>query len=395
MGGRDLGDAGQRAGLGGSDLHVAPDSLKVHAFRGVAAEDVPEEEPESGLGRGPVPPSEAARRAADATPVPRELAEAVSAPGGSGGGSGSSSLQPTTEEERAKAEALPLRQDTKVTSMYYEWDMQATALTIIANDMLHYDCSDVFDAAINDYPDVFPIPRGEPQRSMRAEVLRSMMRDRRSTRCAFGAAGDGRAHLGAAHAARAAERLAPRSGVQSHGQLRALARRHVQAFAAGEPRRRTAAELCVGSVHERRVQAEEHRRSRGAHRQPLCALDVDAFYQQAARQARPPHRRRAELPSRPRHLHSAARSQRARPIRCPTAPVPRTASTSARFPRRDSRAWRRGEDDREYADDRARARANTASCTASGAGCCESSRIETRAGSRAPRWRASGGASAG
>jgi len=39
----------------------------------------------------------------------------------------------------AKADAAPLRPDYKVPSMVYNWDMQAMAMTIIANDMLHYD----------------------------------------------------------------------------------------------------------------------------------------------------------------------------------------------------------------------------------------------------------------
>ena len=181
------------AGLSGSDLHVAPDSLKVQAFRGVESEDAAEEQPESGLGRGPVPPSEAARRAADETAVPRELARAVSAPGSSGGGS--SSLGPTSEDERAKAEAMPLRQDTKVTTMYYEWDMQATALTIIANDMLHYDCEDNFDAAIDNYPDVFEVPAAGPQAAGRNQLRQRMMRDRPQHSLRFSARPGTAAHI--------------------------------------------------------------------------------------------------------------------------------------------------------------------------------------------------------
>lgn len=169
-------------GLSGCHTLLTPDSLMVGSARSrqSGAQDDPMTDIDGESWRDPVrrPGEDDAREAADQTPMPSSMAAQVSSPHAGEASSSASSLRPTSEEARAKAEAAPLRQNAAIDSMYYEWDMQATALTIIANDMFHFDCEEEFDAAIDNYPDVFTIDPNAVPGVARKELLARMLRDR-------------------------------------------------------------------------------------------------------------------------------------------------------------------------------------------------------------------------
>jgi hypothetical protein len=162
-------------GLSGHALSSAPDALKARGARSARPRGPTSRTPMDVDGNAPV----ATDGRSNPAPPSAQLQHVVENP----------DAQPmdTTPEPgaNAKADAAPLRADYKVPSMVYNWDMQAMAMTIIANDTLHYDWEGrkILDAqgrwdGVSREPSMVETQRAYNPAAFAGEELATTLRDR-------------------------------------------------------------------------------------------------------------------------------------------------------------------------------------------------------------------------